>query len=63
MEEVRETWLAQHTLNKISGGFSGGGETSSDGKRYVGSVMHVSENPLSKKEGKPIVIGFSKQDS
>lgn len=62
-EEVRETRMTQHTLNTILRGFSGGGETSSDKKRYARTVTHVSQNPLSEREGKPTIIGFSRQDS
>ena len=55
--------MARHTLNTISGDFAGGGETSSTKKRYARSVMHVLQNSLPGKEGRPIVIGFSRQDS
>lgn len=43
-EEVCETPMVGHTLNTISRDFAGGGETSSAIKRYIRSVMHVSQN-------------------
>lgn len=55
--------MDRHTLNTISGGFAGGGETSSIRKIYARSVMYVSQNPSSEKEEKTVVIGFSKRDS
>ena len=41
-EEVHETQIARGTLNTISRGFAGGGETSSARKRYARSLKHVS---------------------
>lgn len=63
MEEIRETWVTRRTINTISGGFARGGETSFSRKRYARSIMHISQNPISKKKGKLIVIGFLKRDS
>lgn len=59
-EEIRETRVTQHFLNTILGGFFRGGETSSSRKRYARPIIHISLNQISKKEGKPIVVGFSK---
>ena len=62
-EEVPETRVARLTLNTISGGFTGGGETSSSKKRYALSLMHVSHNIFSGKEERLVAVGFSRRDS
>ena len=55
--------MARPTLNTISRGFPGEGETNLAKKRYVQSVMHVSQNLFSEKEERLVDVSFLRWDS